>query len=271
MKAPLCTFLAEKTASFGLLSKSCSKKYSLYTVSICIFDAKNVFSRYDFLMIFCSILHQSTILHLFVRKNCFIWPFFKKLQQNVQSIHCLDLHFWCQNSFFRGTIFWYYFVRFFIRAPLCTLLAENSASFSLFSKSCSKKYSLYTVSICILMQKCFFRGTIFWWYFVRFFIRAPFCTFLSEKTASIGIFSKSCSKKYSLYTVSICIFDGKIIFFEERFFDDILFDSLSKHHGAPFWPKKLLNLASFQKVPANSTVYTLSRLAFLMPKKFFSR
>ena len=99
IRAPFCTFLSEKSPSFGLFSKSRSKKYSLYTVSICIFDVKILFLRYDFLMTFCSILHQSTIVH----------PF-----------------------------------------------GENSASFSLFSKGCSKKYSLYTVSICIFVGKIVF-------------------------------------------------------------------------------------------------------------------
>ena len=485
IRAPLCTFLAEKTASFGLFSKRCSKKYSLYTVSICIFDAQKVFSRYEFLMKFCSILHQSTIVHLFGRKNCFIWPFFQKctkkyslytvsicifdakkffrgtnfwwifvrffiraplctflaeklasfgpffkkllqkvqsihcldlhfwchkyffeekfvdeilfdsssehhcapfspkncftwpflilLLQKVQSIHCVDLHFWCDKSFFRGTIFWWNIVGFFIRATLCTFLAEKTASFRLFSISCFKRYSLYTVSICIfdakkvffevrfidgilfdswsdhhcapfwpkkllhlalskkvallmpkkffsrydsLMEYCsildqitivhlfgrkncfiwhclkklpqnvqsihclelhfwcsksFFRGTIFWWNHLRFFIKAPLCTFLAEKTASFGLFSISCSKDYSLYTISICIFDAIKVFFEVWFITGILFDTWSEHHCAPFWPKKLLHLAFFQKDAPKSTVYTLSRFAFLMPKKCILR
>ena len=194
--------------------QNCTKKYSLYTVSICIFDVKKFYSRYEILIKYCSILHQSTIVHLFGRKT---------------------------------------------------------ASFDLFSKSCSKKYSLCTVSICIFDAIDIFS---------RYNLLLKYCSILHQSTivhlfhrkiASFGLFWYCCYKKYSLYTVSICIFDAKKVFFEVRFNDGILFDTWSKHHCAPFWPKKLLHLAFFQKVAPKSTVYTLSWFAFLMPKKCILR
>ena len=298
---------------------------------------KMFFSRYDFLMILCSYLHQSTILHLFVRKISFIWPFFKKSLQEVQSIHCLVLNFWGQNTaiskydffgntyasipssehhcaesvaektawfclfrkvapkstiytlsrscifvgqklvFFEERLFWSHlcFDSLF-RAPLCTVWAEKNTWFGLFSKSCSKKYSLYTVSICIFEAwNCYFlRKRFFNHTYARFFIRAPLCTGWAEKNTWFGLFSKSCSKKYSLYTVSIWHFWGqRTAFSKERLFWSYwCFDTLSEHRCAQVGPKKLLDLAFFRKVAPKSTVYTQCLdLHFWWPESDFFR
>ena len=107
-----------------------------------------------FLVDFLSILFQSFIVHIFGGKKFFIWPYFPKSLQKVQSIGCLDLVFFIQ-----------------------------------------------------------------------------------------------------------------IIFFLSQVFGRFLADSISEHHLAHFWPKKLLQLVLFRKVSSISTVYRLSRFVSLVSHK----
>ena len=69
----------------------------------------------------------------------------------------------------------------------------------------------------------------------------------------------------------MCIFEAKEVFCQVRFFDETFVESWSEHHCAPFWPKNLLDLTIFRKVASKSTVYSLFWLAFLRPKKCFSK
>ena len=272
IRPSMCTVWAEKNTWFGLFSKSCSKRYSLYTVSTCIFEGRNwFFRRNDFLVILMlRILYQSTVVHsLGLKKSVWFLPFFEKWPQKIQSIHCLVLHFWGQNTAIsKERLFWsHLFFDSFIRAPLCTVCGEKTAWFGLFSKGCSKKYSLYTVSICIFVgQKlAIFEGNdCLVTLMPDSLSRAPLCTGWAEKIVWFGLFSKGCSKKYSPYTISILHFWGqKSVFSKGRLFWSYLcFDSLSDHQCAQFGQKKILDLAFFRNVAPKSTVYTLFRFAF---------
>ena len=131
-----------------------SPKSTVYTLSLFAFlGLKKFFLRFDFLMNFRSILNQSNIVYRFSRKQCLIWPFFKKYLLKVQCIHCLYLHFWGQKCVWQGTFFWSIFVRFCNRVPMCNFLAKKTAWFCHFPKRCSKKYSVYTISKFIFKAK----------------------------------------------------------------------------------------------------------------------
>ena len=327
-------FGPKKSAWFGRFSKSCSKKYSLYTVSTmhfwgpetdfskerlfwsywcfdtlsehrcaqfgpkklldfaffrkvapkptvytqsrsCIFDGQitAIFEGTTFLV---TLMHDSLsrapLCTGWAKTNSLIWPFFEKLLQKVQSIHCLVLAFLrSENCFYEvGTFLVILMLRFFIRAPLCTVWAEKICLiWPYFKNLLQKVQSIHSLDLHFWGQKLIIsKETIFWSYWLLriLYLSTVVHSLSQKKSVWFDLFSKSCPKKYSLYTVSICIFDVKILFFEVRFFDDILFDSSSEHHCAPFWPKTLLPFALFQKVAPKSTVYTLSRFAFLLAK-----
>ena len=121
------TFWQKNLLDFTISRKFASKS-TAYNLSRCAFLRLKRFSaKYDFLMKLLSNLDLSTIVHLFDRKICLIWPFFGKLRQKVPSIACFDLHFWGQKSVFRSMLYWWSFVRFFIRAALLTFLMEKTA------------------------------------------------------------------------------------------------------------------------------------------------
>ena len=137
IRASFYALLAQETAPFCIISKSHSKKYSLYTVSMTLLVLEKIF----FLLLLCFWLIllaslQSIILRIFSPKNSTFSPYFKRSLKKVQCIHCLVDPFWCSKNFlFFVMCLIFFFFWFLFRASFYAFLAQKTALFCIISKS----------------------------------------------------------------------------------------------------------------------------------------
>ena len=153
-------------------------------------------------------------------------------------------------------------------ALLCTLSAQKGARFSpLFTKSCSKNYSLYTGVDLFYFgpRKLYFRKLFF---LLILYQRHHCAHFQAQKSASFRCYFEKLLQKVQ----SIDCLDLFTLVQELFCFEDISFvDSLSEHHCAHFRPKKGPVFQFFRNVAPKSTVYRLSRFVLFGPRTFFFR
>ena len=93
------TFGRKKTCfGFGQFFRKVASKSTVYRLSRLHFEPKNdFFGPTKFFLFFLSNFYQSIIVHTFDRKKVSSFGLFSKsCSQKVQSIGCLDLHFWAQ-------------------------------------------------------------------------------------------------------------------------------------------------------------------------------
>ena len=155
---------------------------------------------------FWLIFHQSTIIHILGINKCLCWWYFFKSVRKVQSIDCLNVHFWAQTFFYANDRF--------------LVVIHQSAIMHIFGP-----------------EKC-----LFWWYFFKSVQKVQYIDFPSVHSWVQNLFFAN---------------------------DKFLVGISSKHYYAHFLPKKDPVLGLFLQVSSKSTVYKLSKCAFLGPNFFF--
>ena len=201
IRAPLWSLLAEKSASFGFFEKLLEKVQSIGCLDFIFSSQKWIFWSESFGCIFLRIFIRASIVITFSRKKVpVIWQFFRKVARKSTVYRLSRFAFFRDQKrfFFHLKYFWFFACRIIYQSSIVITFSQKKCFFGFFEKL-RPKSTVYRLSrFTFLSPKMFFQPEHLFVFSCRIFIRAPLWTLLAEKSASFRLFSKSCSKKYSL-------------------------------------------------------------------------